>query len=145
MNLDKKTAKRLILLCAVVLVIAMLCIGVVPKVELKSVDGHWRAVFFSEYQDCGWEGMLVYEGKGDVRTLHVELLYNGEEKIVDMKILEEFHGKLKNKVRLALRVNEDEPVFCEMIAFADEPKEITFLIQWEENGKKYETTLEYSK
>ncbi len=130
---------------AAIFIITIIYIGLVPKVELKTEDGRWRAVFFSEYEDCGWEGMLVYEGKEDISNLHAELLYNGEEKIKEQERLESFHGKLRTKVRLALGVDEEQPVFCEMIAFADKPQEIIIRIKWEENGKPFETMLEYPK
>ncbi|WP_425754958.1 hypothetical protein ACPW7J_08350 [Ihubacter sp. rT4E-8] len=148
MNRKIKIVKRLALCCAVILVILAINSLTVPKVELKSEDGRWRAIFFREslyFED--WEGTLVYEGVEKIDCVWAQTSYNGELLYAQDRNgkLSQYPGHIPYRVQFALGINEEKPVFYTLVSFGDKPKEIAVLIQWEENGQKYETTLKYSK
>lgn len=148
MKIKNKTAKRLILFCTVILAIVVINSLTVPKVEIKSEDGRWRAIFFREslyFND--WDGTLVYEGSEKIDCVWAQTSYNGDLLYSQDRNekLKPFPGHIPYRVQFALRINEEKPVFYSLVSFGNKPKDVTVLIEWEESGKKYETTLEYKK
>lgn len=143
---EKSLACRLLIFSMVILFAGELYIGSVNKIELDSSDERWRAVCFVETPECGWQGVLIYEGNETVTNLSTKLIYNNEtiHSDVNQNTVSSFPGHLSYRTQLAaLRANEKDKVFSTLISFADKPENITLNVTWEENGKKYEADLQY--